>query len=294
MKNNQKIILILIIPILIFTSFIAIFISSNMEDNDAKVNNTSNKPIINKKITKLTNFDELYAVQNTVNTIYSNIEKPTELIKYFDNDYLASNNLNAENIIKYLKINKTRIRLTIDEIYYNSNSDITYYFIKGYIMEYSMNSNIDYYKDRYYLLIVDNNNHYSLRPLDNVNNLEEYANNYDLKEISINNNSKFTKNKIEEENKIIIYINNFINLMYLDTNEAYNMLDEETKKDYSNINSFNSNIENIKNKLFTKFWATSTNENNDHTVYKVQDKNHNTITITEYYPNEYKIGFKFN
>ncbi len=293
MKNNQKIILILIIPILIFTSFIAVFISSNINDEDEKVNNTSNKPIINKQISRLADFDEFYAVQNTINTIYSNIEKPTELIKYFDNDYLTANNLNENNILNFLNINMDNYSITIEEIYYNDNSDITYYFIKGYVMEYSMLGDSNYSKNKYYLFIVDNNNHYSLRLLDNVSNLEEYANNYDLKEISINNNSKFKKNKIEDNTKIASYINIFNSLMFADSNKAYNMLDDETKKDYLNINSFNNDRENINNKLFTKFWATSTKENDDNIVYKVQDKNHNTITITEYYPNEFKIGFKF-
>ena len=91
MKNNQKIILILIIPILIFTSFIAVFISSNINDEDEKVN-TSNKPIINKQISRLDDFDEFYAVQNAINAIFSNIENPSELLKYFDNDYVISNN----------------------------------------------------------------------------------------------------------------------------------------------------------------------------------------------------------
>lgn len=293
MKNNQKIILILIIPILIFTSFIAIFISSNMEDNNANVNNTSNKPIINKQISRLNDYDEFYTVQNTINTIYSNIEKPNELIKYFDNEYVVSNNLNENNILNFLNINMDNYSITIEEIYYNYNSEITYYFIKGYVMEYSMLGDTKYSKDKYYLLVVDNNNHYSLRPLDNINNLEEYANNYNLKEISINNNSKFTKNKIDDNTKIASYINIFNSLMFADINRTYNMLDDETKKNYQTLNSLNNDIENINNKLFTKFWATSTKENDDNTVYKVQDKNHNTITITEYYPNDFKIGFNF-
>ena len=292
-KNNQKIILALVIMLLVITSIVAIFISSNINDNNEEnINNT--KPIINMQISRLTDFDEFYAVQNTINTIFSNIGKPDELIKYFDNGYLISNNLNETNILNYLKVNMDNYTVTIEEIYYNDNSDITYYFIKSYIMQYSMLGDTNYEKDKYYLLIVDNNNHYSLKPLDNISNLEEYANNYSIEDITIDNDSKFEKNEIENETKIIAYINNFNNLMFIDLEKAYNMLDDETKKIYLNLDSFNSNLENINNNLFTKFSATSIKENENNNVYKVQDYKHRTITITEYYPNEYKIGFKFN
>ena len=295
MKNNQKIILIFIIILLVFTSFLAIFISSNIKDKDVdNVNNSSNKPRINKQITRLDDFDELYAVQNSINTIFSNIENPSELLKYIDNDYIISNNLNENNILNFLDINMEYYSLTVEEIYYNDNSDITYYFVKGYVMQYSMLGDSDYSKDKYYLLVVDQNNHYSLRPLDNITNLEEYAKNYALVETTINNNSIFRRNKIEDEAKIITYINNFSVSMFLDSEKAYNMLDDETKESYPNITSFNNDRENINNRLFTKFNATSIKENEDNSVYKVQGIRQSTITITEYYPNDYKIGFRFN
>ena len=295
MKNNQKIILIFIIILLVFTSFLAIFISSNINDKEIdNVNNSSNKPRINKQITRLDDFDELYAVQNSINTIFSNIENPSELLKYFDNDYIISNNLTENNILNFLDINMDYYSLTVEEIYYNDNSDITYYFVKGYVMQYSMLGDAKYFKDRYYLLVVDQNSHYSLRPLYNITNLEEYAKNYALVETTINNNSIFRRNKIEDETKIITYINNFSVLMFLDSAKAYNMLDDETKESYPNIISFNNDRENINNSLFTKFNATSIKENEDNTVYKVQGFRQSTITITEYYPNDYKIGFRFN
>ena len=245
MKNNQKVILILVIVILLFTSFIAIFISSNIKDDIEKDNNIPEKDI------------------------------------------------NEHNLMKILNINNYFTTYYVEEIYYNNNSDITYYFVKGYIKQNSMQGDSNYFKDRYCLLIVDQSNHYSLKLLDNINNLEEYAKNYELKETTINNNSNFKKIKIEDNIKIVAYINNFTDLMFLDSEKAYNMLDEETEKNYLNIVSFNNERENIENNSFNEFSAISIKENEDNTVYKVQDKNHNTITITEYYPNEFKIGIKF-
>ena len=130
-------------------------------------------------------------------------------------------------------------------------------------------------------------------PLNDIKNIEEYAKNYDIKEIEINNNTKFRITELEDQDKIINYINTFTDLMFLDVNKAYDMLDEETKEIYSSKNLFTNNINSIYENLFTSFYATSMKENEDNNVYKVQDRNYNTITITEYYPNDYKIGLKF-
>ena len=297
-KNNQKIIIILILILLIFTSIMAIFISLNIKDTDNDSNTpnsniSSSEPVINKEISRLKDATEYFAVQNTLNNIFANIDNSSKLLTFFDNDYIYNNNLTKDNVLEVLKINEENLNIVVEEVYYNDNSDITYYFIKSYIMGYAMDDDVTYSSDKYYLLIVDENKQFILKPLENISNLEEFANNYEIKEVTINNDSKFKKNEVTEDNKLTTYITSFTNLMYLDTNKAYEMLDDNTKKEYLNLNNFKNNIDDISKSLFTTFRATYTKENEDNIVYKVQNHNGDTITITEYYPNDYKIGFNF-
>ena len=297
-KNNQKTIIILIIILLLFTSIMAVLISSNIKENnnDNKQNSNvpSNETTINEEISKLKNSKEYFAVQGTINNIFIKSKNPSELLTYFSQDYILENDLNEENILKFLKIENDSLNFYAEEIYYNANSSVTYYFTKGYTLDYPAEEDIVKYNNLvFYLLIVDNRNHYVLKPLENIDNLEEYAKSYDKKAITIENDSLFNISEITDDNKLITYISNFINLMYLDVDKAYEMLDLKTKEIYPNINSFVNNRDNINNGLFTKFWATSTKENEDNIVYKVQNHDGDTITITEYYPNDYSIGFKF-
>lgn len=292
-KNNQKIILILIIVLLIFTSIMAVFISLNIDNQSNNI--SSNKPMINKKITRLNNAEEYFAVQKAINDVFGLISNTNKLLNYFDEEFINENELNESNILDYLKISEEKsINIIVEEIYYNDNSNITYYFTKCYSIEYEVGKDkVLYNPNKYYLLIVDNNNHYVLKPLDNIDNLEAYAKSYDIKEVNINNNADFKKQETSDNNKLINYINIFSNLMNVDETKAYEMLDDETKKKYSNLDSFVNDIDNIYANLFTSFKATSKKENDDNIVYKVQNRNMDTITITEYFPNDYKIGFNF-
>ncbi len=297
-KNNQKFILIFIVILLVLTSVMAVFINMNIKDNnndDQNNNIPSNEPVINKEISRLNNDEEYFAVQKAINDVFGLINNTNELLNYFDEDFINENNLNESNILNYLKVTqKNNLDFIVEEIYYNDNSNITYYFTKCYSMEYEVGEDkVSYSPNKYYLLIVDMNNHFVLKPLDNVDNLETYAKSYDIKEVAINNNTDFKKQETSDKNRIINYINNFVNLLYLDTSKAYDMLDDETKKQYTNLDSFINDIDNIYSKLFTNFKALNKEENADNIIYKAQNKDMETISITEYYPNDYKIGFKF-
>ena len=296
-KNNQKLIIIVIVVLLIMTSLLAVFISLNIEDNDNgnSGNNNSSKPIINKEISRLNDTDEYFAAQNTINYFYDVREQNNakELLTLLNEEYVNSNEITEANILDYIVLENDNINFHASEIYYNAESNITYYFMKGYIVGDSFIKEDTYDDNIYFLVIVDMDNNYSIMPLSDINNIEEYAKSYDIKETYIDNNTLFTETNLEEQDKIINYINNYSDLMFLDVDKAYNMLDDNTKEIYLNKNIFADNITNIYEKLFTSFYATSSKENTDNIVYKVQNHDGDTITITEYYPNDYKIGFNF-
>ena len=301
-KNNQKFVIVLILILLILTSIIAIFVSLNIKDDndDSNTPNShipSSEPIINKEISRLKDTDEYFAVQSAINSFYDKVSanEKSEIVSLLDSNYVIENNITNDNVFEKMNLSTSFINFIVEEIYYNDNSNITYYFVKGYENEYLMGEDeyVKYNKNLFYLLVVDTNKHYVIKPLNNVNNLEEFANNYDINVVTINNDSKFKKREITEEKKVTSYITNYTNLIYSDSDKAYKMLDDNTKKNYLNLDSFINDIDNISDRLFIKIWSINTQENEDNIVYKVQNHNGDTITITEYYPNDYKIGFNF-
>ena len=219
------------------------------------------------------------------------------ILELLNEDYKYSHNITENNVLTNIVLDNESVSFNVEEAYYNADSDITYYFLKGYIIGESFLDVATYNDNIYFLIIVDVDDNYVVMPLNNINNLEEYAKNYQIENLEINNNSQFEIVKLDDKNKISNYINKFSDLMFLDSNKAYNMLDVKTKAVYPNIDDFNNNINNIYQNIKTKFNYFEKEEYEDNVNYNVQtrDNDGNTISISiiEYYPYDYKIGFNF-
>ena len=312
-KNNKKILIIVIVVILVITSILAVILSlgDNKKPNDITNNTTENpnspvnpnpntpdssdEDVISTNIERLKNAPEFFAIQEAINNFYIVLtnENASEFLGLLENKYVTENNLTESNVLNIIKTTNPLISYQASTIYYNPKSSVTYYFVNGYVVESTIEEGTPkYIKDVNYLVIVTNNK-YVIRPLGNVADLETYAKNYNKVKIEINNSTKFSKNNVSNDNKVKGYIINFMDLMFYDVNKAYNMLDDQTKEKYPDLNSFISNREVIADNLFTSFWYTNDNEDSDVFIYKVQNRGGDTITITEYYPNDFKIGFEF-
>ena len=299
-KNNQKIMLIIIVSLLIITSILAIYFSFNTSTPSAPSEDPSSKePVISKEITRLKDANTFFSLQNAMNYFYDLREQNSakELLELLNEDYKYSHNITENNVLTNIVLDNESVSFNVEEAYYNADSDITYYFLKGYIIGESFLDAATYNDNIYFLIIVDVDDNYVVMPLNNINNLEEYAKNYQIENLDINNNSQFEIVKLDDKNKISNYINKFSDLMFLDSNKAYNMLDVKTKAVYPNIDDFNNNINNIYQNIKTKFNYFEKEEYEDNINYNVQtrDNDGNTISISiiEYYPYDYKIGFNF-
>ncbi len=293
-KDNSKILIIVIIILLVITSVIAVLLSLNSSSNPP-----SKEPNISKEITRLSDVDTFFSVQNTINYFYDLREenKAKELLDLLNEEYVNNYNITENNVLEKIALYNESVSFNLEEAYYNANSDITYYFIKGYIVGESFADSATYNDNKYFLITVDMDNNYVVTPLENINNLEEYAKRYNIENIEINNTSEFKISELDDKNKISNYINKFSDLLFLDSNKAYNMLDDTTKGNYANIDDFNNNINNIYQKIKLKINYFTKEENENNNIYNVyiRDSEINTIIINiiEYYPYDFKIGFNF-
>ena len=290
-KNNKKILIFVIVGILVITSILAVILSlrDNKKPNDI-TNNTTEAP--NSPVNPNPNTPDS-SDEDVISTNIERLKNASEFLELLEDKYVTENNLTESNVLNIIKTTNPLISYQANTIYYNPKSSVTYYFVNGYVVESTIEEGTPkYIKDVNYLVIVTNNK-YVIRPLGNVSDLETYAKNYNKVKIEINNSTKFSKNNVSNDNKVKGYIINFMDLMFYDVNKAYNMLDDQTKEKYPDLNSFINNREVIADNLFTSFWYTNDNEDSDVFIYKVQNRGGDTITITEYYPNDFKIGFEF-
>ena len=293
MENKAKKKILIIVGIILASIACLTIILSSMINNDP--GNTPNKnESMKKEITLLENEATFFNIEKSINDYYYLLtnSKNNDLYTILEKDYIIENNITIDNILEKIENKYSSTSYKAKEIYYNKDSVVTYYFINGYFIDTSMSEDdFKYYENVNYLVIVSENNNYVIRPLSNNINIEEYAKSYSLDYIEINNNFKISSANISEKNKLTIYINEFLNLLFLDTNKAYNMLDENTKNNYNNYNDFKSNINDIYSKLSSVVFSYSVKKIGNINEYDIIDNKQNKIKITEYNTMNYKIYF---
>lgn len=302
MNNGQKKMLIIIGIVLLITSIFAVILSFKTFNNEET---PSNKPNNNEtgnensgleigyEIAELKNEKLFFNIQNTINKYYINLSNKNieEIYKVLEEDYKKENGITKNNLTNKIYSNYETVNYVVTEIYYNKFSVITYYFVSGYLFNATMMSDSYDYNAKTNFILITKDDEYVLKPLEDNIDIKKYAENYNIKDIEINSNEELDKINVTEKNKLTIYINEFLNLLYLDTQRAYNMLDETTKNKYLNYSDFEMQIDSIYNSISSNIFAYSIVENKNNIIYKIKDKSQNTILITEYNVMNYKIGF---
>ncbi len=301
MKDSKKYIIIIIVLILVVLSLLAVYISIKDRNDNTNVNigNSSNngnnndndiidKDKINQNKQLLENEDLYFRIYLTLNDYYHNIHlgNKKEIYNVLEDGYKKDNNLTEDNVLNYIKADYSDSTYIIKEIYYNPNSRVTYYFTNGYLYNNSEDDESSYYDSVKFIVIIKNN-HYVIKPLDNSVNYLNYVNNCVIEDININNSNILLNNTINEQNKLILYLNEFLNLLIYNPERAYNMLDANTLKKYTDYNNFYSERNNIFNKLSTNILSYNKSDN----IYRIKDFKQNDIVITEERILDYKIGY---
>lgn len=310
-QDGRKKILLIIAVLLMISSVIAVVLSfilnnsgsgsSNTPGGNVNPGGTTNpgqpsKPSqeINYEITRLEDEELYFSIQNLLNDYYSDIASlnGSKLLKILDTDYVMENEITTSNIDSKLNNNYEAVTFIAKDIYYNANSQTTYYFVNGYLYNSSMME--DYYsyeKDVSYLVIVDKNREYTIKPLGENKDIYNFANNYNLVNVDFENGIKYQKADISEKNKLVIYINEFLKLLFYDTERAYNMLGNETKAKYLNYADFQNQINNIYNNVSTNIFGHSKIEKDGYNEYDIKDDKQKNIQIIEKGIMDYQINY---
>lgn len=296
MKFNNKKIIILITIILVYAIIfvVAIYFEDQFDSNTNNNTPSLETPeIINKRISLLTEEKEYFKIQNAINTYYEMLigKDNNSLYKILEEEYVIENNITPNNVTNIINSNYEVVSFIAKEIYYNANSTVTYYFINGYVFNQTVMEDYYSYEGSVNYLLIEKNGKYVIKPLTTDININNYAKNYEIKDININNNFFVSEVLITEKTKLVTYITEFKNLLILDSLRAYDMLDDETKSKYINYEEFYNQRYDIYNKLATNIYGIAKEENNNSVEYNIKDINQATIKITEHRVMDYKIGY---
>ncbi len=294
----KKKVLIIIGIILGSIAILALVLGFSLKNRDDRKNNNSetNNPstTFNKTISRLDNESEFFTMQKVINDFYTlMVNKDREgLFKILDEEYKNENKITESNVISKFANNYSTTSYIAKEIYYNKDSNITYYFINGYFVNYGMMEEDGEYLSNVNYLVIVSNGGYVIKPIPDNINIGNYARSYKLEEIKIDNGEKIERVNLDLEDKLLLYLSEFYNnIMLNDSNKAYNMLDNKTKKKYPTITDFQNNYGEIWNKYTATIFSYAKQEYKNYTVYNIVDNNQNKVTITEYNIMDYKIAF---
>ena len=236
-----------IVVLLIIFSLIAIIILINQRNYvDVEGNTEFNT------LTLLRDENNFLSVSNNINKI----------CEYSTNNY---NNLKYISDVNYKEYENTTFKA--DNIYVISKLNLYKYYVEGNLYEniYDMPNKL--LKEKYYILNYDmDTSAFFVEEIDketynNSKNLE-----HEFKSIEKNNYNKFDYTTLSDKSRAVLYFNDFLDKLYTNINEAYLLIDDNTK-----INNFDT-LEKLKNFV----------------------NKYNNITMKEFSINDKKIGIKDN
>lgn len=300
MKQKKKVIIIIIILLIIFTVTVLLLVNNSDDDNNETPGTNTNTNIDNSsiedvRINTLEDEDRFFTLQRIINNYYDIIRSndAERLYNVLVENYIYNNNITVNNVLSVLDNSYEDTSYIAKDIQYIEGENITYYIINGYLLnQIIVTEELQYNSDVNFMVIIKNNT-YAIYPLQDVD-INEFLERYDFKnDENINATNTYTNVFVVVENKLTTYINEFLTLMFVDSQRAYNMLSDESKDLYGSLDNFNQRLYNIYQSISPVVFSYYVNELDDCVEYDIIDNNTNRITIYEYNTMNYSINIDF-
>ncbi len=265
MKKIKSIIITLVI--LIFVTLIAIIILNTIKKSKINVNgDVGDEPEVTGNTEEVTDTTTLITVEDCIQQYYNIINNNSSLyyargedgykkiitdeeinkniIDLLSNEYVTKNNINTNNLDRYLKKTDEDVDVISLKMKVLINDPIQKYAVYGKIV------NLEYKLiDEFYLYVnLDTvNKTFSIEPI-NSNNFDKVEITNNNTSIESNNNNVYEYANLGYEEIIEESMNRFKILAFADTDTSYNYLDEEYRnKRFASINKYKEYIKLNKN-----------------------------------------------
>lgn len=268
------------------------------DNNDDVVDSEPEKEEVDvPTFTKLDDYDVFFSLNSLISDYYSGytIENYDKVMNILDNEYRIRNNIKKENVKNLLNGKIGELTFNSKIIYARENKQMVYYFMQGDIIEVAnilptdpehmgSESRISEEENICFLIIRDKvSNTFSITPLPITTDLYTYAQNYKIKNktISSNKDNNFRITKQSDEMITRRYISYFLNIMYINTEKAFNMLETSYKNSFGTLQNFTYNLDNINGKISSNFLGFNVSGEKGSRIYNVQMRNDARMVITE-------------
>lgn len=290
MKEKKKLLigLVILVVVSLLTLLLLYLFKSNKEAEPVNISSGSFKEI--------TSDNEYFTLQGIINNYYDILESNNakDMIDVLDEKYMSVKGINSSNVLSSITIPNGDASFVLKNAYCSNSNINQYCALNGYMISVTMEDSISYVDSLSFFATINKNSHtFKIYPLDTWENWSSFVNKYDYNQPS-SLKSSYEDSNITLENKIKIYINEYMNLLYLNPEKAYEMLGEKSKKVYNTFDKFKLDIEYIYNNLSPTVFSYKNKTNNSKNYYYIMDNSQNPIEIIEDSPMNYTLDMEFN
>lgn len=249
------------------------------------------------------NSDKLEAV-NEYNVFFTNVsyinkyincvadEDTSCVYNLLSDKYINSNNISIDNVLDDIFDYPSGASIKVINMNYVKINDNFVYYINGLIYENSYNDNVLVDDEFSVILIKDYDNlSYSLYPVTDKNYKKVLNKIKDVDIVKNEYNVIENSTLIDKEQVCVIYLSDFINTLFTDISNSYDLLSDEMKKIYSNVDSYKEYVNNNKNKFSSVADKCRVDMNGESRVYSVIDDKGNKYIFDEESVMKYKAHF---
>ena len=223
---------------------------------------------------------------------YLSSEDEDNLLNILYSEYIVNNNINDSNVLDYLSDYPETASFSSNNIYSVNIGKNYLYYVTGKIIEigYNVTNIID---DNFKIVILNDvsNNSYSIYPVDG-SNYENVINSIKRIKISNNSSNKMIVNSNPSDVQICkIYFSNFTSKLLYDINDAYGMLSDDMKKEFTSAKELEKFINDNISTFSYSSKLCNKKEYDDSRVYTVIDENDNVYYFNETGVMNYTVRF---
>lgn len=286
--NIKKIIISLICVIIVISIILLIVLNSNKTEKNDINNNYIEEKIEYGVYKPVKDRQTFFLVKSCVADFLESATNKdvNKLFNLLSESYINKNNITKNNILDKIDTYEEEQILRISKMYLVYENNVNIYYIEGTIRD-NLLDDIGEEKEIYLALELDfMNRTFDIIPNKKIDSYKEKSN---VKSIKENLDNKYGMVNITDIGLLEIYLTDYIEMMYLNTEKAYAMLDET----YKNLRF--KTVEDFKE--FLTINATSIYQSRivDYIVDTELDENeeeYNVYTVTTEYGNTYIIKEK--
>jgi len=230
-----------------------------------------------KDVKEKTEFNDLTLLNDE--TIFLSISKNINKIAEYSISDSSKISFIVKDDIDYHNYEYTSFKA--EQIYVVSRLNLYKYYVKGNYYKDAMDTIPSFIREEYYILNYDiHTASFNIEKIDKERYEGASEEEYIFESINQNDYNRFDYSNLSPKTRAIMYFNDFLDLMYYETKEAYNLLSSDTKSKYFNT--------------YEDFVSFVNNHNN--ISLKEYSNNDNQIAIKDNYNIEYifEIGYVLN